>query len=148
MLRLDSSRREQPTIWETVLPPEFFQMNEELTRVDKLLDDDRFFAPFRERFGTCIGRPTTAVATYLRMMYLKRRYQLGYEMLVKEVKDSIMWRRLCHLSLSDHVPDSTTLIKLTHKYGEETVRALNEALVLKLKEGKLARGRSCESIPR
>ena len=77
MLRLDSSSREQPMIWEAVLPLELFQMNEELTRVDKLLDDDRFFAPFRERFGTCIGRPTTAVATYLRMMYLKRRYQLG-----------------------------------------------------------------------
>ena len=77
MLRLDSSSREQPMIWETVLPPELFQMNEELTRVDKLLDDDRFFAPFRERFGTRMGRPTTAVATYLRMMYIKRRYQWG-----------------------------------------------------------------------
>ena len=64
-------------IWETVLPPELFRMNEDLTRVDKLPDDDRFFAPFRERFGTRIGRPTTAVATYLRRMYLKRRYQLG-----------------------------------------------------------------------
>ena len=109
--------------------------------MDELLDDDRLFAPFRERFGTRIGRPTTAVTTYLRMMYLKRRYQLGYEVLVKEVKDSIMWRRFCHLSLSDCVPDSTTLIKLTHKYGEDTVRALNEALVLKLKEGKVVRGK-------
>jgi IS5 family transposase len=43
--------------------------------------------------------------------------------------------------LGDRVPDSTTLIKLTHKYGEETVRSLNEALVLKLKEGKVIRGR-------
>jgi len=45
-------------------------MNEELARVDKLLDDDRLFAPFRERFGTRIGRPTTAVATFLRLMVL------------------------------------------------------------------------------
>ncbi|GEM_PF-4497042 len=64
-------------------------MNEELTKVDKLLDDERF----------------------------------------------------CHLDLGDRVPDSTILIKLTHKYGEETVRSLNEALVLKLKEGKVIRGR-------
>ena len=27
-------------------------MNEEVTRVDKLLEDVRFFAPFRERFDT------------------------------------------------------------------------------------------------
>ena len=141
MLRLDNSSKQQPSFWESVLPPELFQMNEELTQVDKLLDDERFLAPFREKFSTRIGRPTTAVATYLRMMYLKHRYQLGYEVLVKEVKDSFAWRRFCHLSLDDRVPDSTTLIKLTHKYGEDTVCALNEALVLKLKEGKVVRGK-------
>jgi IS5 family transposase len=141
MLRIDNSSQQNPSLWETVLPPELFQMNEELTRVDKLLDDERFFAPFRERFGTTMGRPTTAVSTYLRMMYLKHRYQLGYEVLVKEVSDSLAWRRFCHLDLGDRVPDSTTLIKLTHKYGADTVRALNDALVLKLKEGKVVRGR-------
>jgi len=141
MLRIDNSSQQNPSLWETVLPPEIFQMNEELTRVDKLLDDERFFAPFRERFGTRMGRPTTAVATYLRLMYLKHRYQLGYEVLVKEVSDSLAWRRFCHLDLGDRVPDSTTLIKLTHKYGTETVRSLNDALVLKLKEGKVVRGR-------
>ena len=75
------------------------------------------------------------------MMYLKRRYELGYETLVKEVKDSFTWRCFCHLSLEDRVPDDTTLIKLTHKYGEDTLRALNDALVLKLKEEKVIRGR-------
>jgi IS5 family transposase len=141
MLRIDNSSQQSPSLWESVLPPELFQMNKELTQVDKLLDDERFFAPFRERFGTTMGRPTVAVATYLRMMYLKHRYQLGYEVLVKEVSDSLAWRRFCHLDLSDRVPDSTTLIKLTHKYGEGTVRTLNKALVLKLKEGKVIRGR-------
>jgi len=141
MLRIDNSSQQKPSLWESVLPPELFQMNEGLTRIDKLLDDERFFDPFRERFCTHMGRPTTAVATYLRLMYLKHRYGLGYEVLVKEVSDSLAWRRFCHLSLDDRVPDSTTLIKLTHKYGEGTVQALNDALVLKLKEGKVIRGR-------
>jgi IS5 family transposase len=141
MLRLDNDSQEQPSLWESVLPPELFQMNEELTQVDKLLGDERFLVPFQAKFGTSMGRPTTAVATYLRMMYLKYRYQLGYEVLVKEVKDSFTWRRFCHLSLVESVPESTTLIKLTHKYGEETMKALNEALVLKLKESKVVRGK-------
>ena len=141
MLRLDNSSQQNPSLWESVLPPELFQMNEELTRVDKLLDDERSFAPFRERFCTRMGWPTTTVATYLRMMYLKHRYGMGYEVLVKEVSDNLAWRRFCHLSLGDRAPDSTTLIKLTHKYGEGTVRALNDALVLKLKEGKVVRGK-------
>jgi IS5 family transposase len=141
MLRLDNSSQQNPSLWELVLPPELFQMNEELTQVDKLLDDERFLAPFKERFDIRMGRPTTAVATYLRLMYLKYRYGMGYEVLVKEVSDSLAWRRFCHLALDDRVPDSTTLIKLTHKYGADTVHALNDALVLKLKEGKVIRGR-------
>ena len=141
MLRIDNSSQQNPSLWESVLPPELFQMNEELTRVDKLLNDECFLAPFRERFSTCMGRPTTAVATYLRLMYLKHRYGLGYEVLVKEVSDSLAWRRFCHLTLGDRVPESTTLIKLTHKYGKDTVEALNDALVLKLKEGKVVRGK-------
>lgn len=138
MLRL---RRIQPSLWENVLPEEVLRLSEELSRVDALLDDERFFAPFREKFTTRWGRPTVPVATYLRMMYLKRRYRLGYESLVKEVQDSFTWRRFCHLAFNDPVPDATTLIKLTHKYGEATVEALNEALVLKLKEEKLVRGK-------
>jgi transposase, IS5 family len=138
MLRL---RRDQPSLWESVLPPELFQMNEELAAVDRLLDDERFFAPFQERFNTRVGRPTIPIATYLRMMYLKRRYKLGYETLVQEVRDSFTWRSFCRLSLEDRVPDDTTLIKLSHKYGHEVLRDLNEALVLKLKEQKVIRGR-------
>lgn len=138
MLRM---RRDQPSLWESVLPEEVLALSEELTKVDVLLDDERFLAPFRERFYTRVGRPTIPVATYLRMMYLKRRYELGYESLVKEVKDSFSWRRFCQLSFNDPVPDASTLIKLTHKYGETTVHALNDALVLKLKEEKVIRGR-------
>ena len=130
MLRLTDDR---PTLWESVLPPELFQMSEELAEVDRLLDDERFFAPFKERFFTRVGRPTIPIATYLRMMYLKRRHELGYETLVREVKDSLTWRRFCRLSLEGRVPDDTTLIKLSRKYGDDTLRELNDTLVLKLK---------------
>ena len=139
MLRL--RKDQQPTLWESVLPPELFRMNEELSKVDKLLDDERFFAPFKEKFSTRIGRPTIPVDTYLRILYLKHRYQLGYETLVKEVSDSFAWRRFCHLSLEDPVPDDTTLIKLTRKYGKNTLNELNDAIVLKLKEEKVIRGK-------
>lgn len=139
MLRLDNDR--PPSLWESVLPPELFQMSEDLAKIDRILSDERFFAPFREKFYTRVGRPTTPVATYLRMMCLKRRFGLSYETLVKEVSDSFMWRRFCHLSLDDRVPDDKTLIKLTKKYGEDTLEELNDALVLKLKEEKVIRGK-------
>ena len=37
MLRIDNSSQQSPSLWESVLPPEPFQMNEELTQVDKRL---------------------------------------------------------------------------------------------------------------
>ncbi len=138
MLRLDNK---QPSLWESVLPPELFEMSEELTKIDKILDDERFFAPFMEKFYSRVGRPTVPVATYLRIMYLKRRYKLGYETLVKEVNDSFTWRLFCHIPLNSRVPDDTTLIKLTKKYGEDTLDELNDALTLKLKEEKVIKGK-------
>ncbi|RLC61203.1 MAG: ISNCY family transposase [Chloroflexi bacterium] len=138
MLRLDNK---QASLWESVLPPELFGVSEELAKIDKILDDERFFAPFMEKFYSRVGRPTIPVATYLRMMYLKRRYKLGYEALVKEVNDSFTWRFFCHIPLNNRAPDDTTLIKLTKKYGENTLDKLNYALTLKLKEEKVIKGK-------
>jgi IS5 family transposase len=67
--------------------------------VDALLDDERFLAPFVERFSCPIGRPKIPMESYLRLMYLKHRYGLGYETLVKEVSDSTSWRRFCRIPL-------------------------------------------------
>jgi transposase, IS5 family len=37
---------DQPTLWEAILPDELRRLPEELARVDVLLDDPVFFAPF------------------------------------------------------------------------------------------------------
>jgi len=63
MLVLDNNSKQELSFWESVLPPELFLMNEELTQADKLLDDECFFTPFREKFHARIGRPTTAIST-------------------------------------------------------------------------------------
>ena len=138
MLRL---RDPQESLWDQVLPPQARTLSAELTGVDAYLADDRFFEPYRQRFRTLIGRPTVPVETYLRLMYLKHRYRLGYEMLVREVTDSLHWRRFCHLTLDAPVPHPTTLSKLTRKYGPDVVRELNRLLVQQASERKLVRSR-------
>jgi hypothetical protein len=60
-------------------PAELRELPAELGKVDAVLDDDRFLAPFRARLTASIGRPTIPIETYLRLMYLKHRYGLGYE---------------------------------------------------------------------
>ena len=86
---------EQPTLWESVLPAEVLRMPAELEAVDRLLDDERFFAPYRQFFHATFGRPSIPIETYLRLMFLKYRYRLGFEPLCREVADSISWSRFC-----------------------------------------------------
>jgi transposase, IS5 family len=84
---------DQCSLWESLLPEEVLRLPEELARVDGLLDDPAFFAPFAPHFDPLVGRPSTPVECYLRLMFLKFRYRLGYESLCTEVSDSITWRR-------------------------------------------------------
>src|SRR5437762_14278437 len=48
-----------PSPWESLLPPELLRLPAELARVDALLDDPVFFAPFVPHFHPVIGRPST-----------------------------------------------------------------------------------------
>ena len=128
-----------PSRWESLLPPEVLRLPEELARVDALLDDPEFFAPFARYFHPVLGRPCTPVECYLRLMFLKFRYRLGFESLCAEVSDSISWRRFCRIPLDGMVPHPTTLMKLTTRCGEQAVTGLNEVLWAKAAEAKLLR---------
>lgn len=127
------------SLWEAVLPPEVLRLPEQLARVDVLLDDPVFFVPFVPFFDPRVGRPSTPMETYLRMMFLKFRYHLGYESLCREVSDSITWRRFCRIPIDGNVPHPTTLMKLTTRCGVAAVDGCNEALLAKAAKAKLLR---------
>lgn len=137
MLTIDN---QQPDVFDGWISPDLLALSEELAFADKALSDPRVLEPFLKK-AKLKGRPSTAVATYLRMMYLKERYQMGYEVLTKEVSDSLKWRRFCHLPLSGKVPDDKTLIKLTGRYGDKTVKAIHDTVVRQAVEAKVIRGR-------
>jgi IS5 family transposase len=130
---------DQESLWESVLPEELLKLPAELARVDALLDDRAFFDPFVPFFDPRMGRPSTPVECYLRLMFLKFRYRLGFESLCAEVADSITWRRFCRIPLDAKVPHPTTLMKLTTRCGAAAVDGLNEALLAKAAGQKLLR---------
>jgi IS5 family transposase len=68
----------QLTLWESILPECCLGLPGDLAEIDELLDDERFFEPFRPFFDPVMGRPSIPIETYLRMMFLKYRYRLGY----------------------------------------------------------------------
>lgn len=136
MLRL---RDGQAIVWEELLPEQVRLLSPELEAIDQLLDHERFLQPFIERFWCPVGRPTIPIESYLRLMYLKHRYGLGYETLCREVSDSISWRCFCRIALDKRVPHPTTLSKLTRRFGPEIIEDLNRALLERAVEGKLIR---------
>ena len=113
--------RDQRTLWDAVLPAEPLALPAELARVDALLDDPPFFAPMAPFCDTTLGRPSIPMETYLRLMFVKFRYRLGYESLCREVRDSISWRRFARIGIAGRVPHATKLMKITSRCGEAAV---------------------------
>jgi len=127
----------QPTLWEALLPEMCLGMPAELEAVDRLLDDPAFFEPFVAHFHAALGRPSLPTETYLRLMFLKYRYRLGFEPLCREVADSISWQRFCRIPLGVAVPHPTTLMKITTRCGTSAIDGLNEALLAKAAQSKV-----------
>jgi transposase, IS5 family len=112
---------DQPSLRESLLQAEVLRLSAELARVDALLDDPAFLAPFAPFFHPVPGRPSTPAKWYLRLMFLKSRYRLGYESLCAEVTDSISWRRFCRIPLDARVYALTPIYGATASIQSPTV---------------------------
>ena len=149
MLTLFAGQAE--SLWDDTLPVEVRDLPEDLAALDRLLSDPELLAPIGARFareqaaGRSVisdGRPTVAMESYVRLMVLKQRYRWGYRTLVAEVSDSIHLRRFCRISLTERVPDESTVRKLTRRLGAETVSELTRALIARATREKRFRPRA------
>jgi len=150
MLTLSAGQAE--CLWDEALPVEVRELPEDLAALDLLLSDPGLLRPIVERFrrevlasGRAVlsdGRPTIAMETFIRLMVLKTRYRWGYRTLVAEVSDSIHLRRFCRISLSERVPDESTVRKLTRRLGSETVSELTRVLIARATREKRFRVRA------
>jgi transposase, IS5 family len=127
----------EPTVWDAILPEQCLSLPAGLAEVDVLLDDPRFFEPFRPYFSARHGRPSIPMEWFLRLMFLRFRYKLGFEALCREVTDSLAWRRFCRIPLGVAVPHPSTLEKIVERCGQGAIDALNDALLAKAHEDKL-----------
>jgi len=149
-LRLSAGQAE--CLWDEALPVEVRELPRDLAALDLLLSDPGLLGPIVERFRLEVsessravltdGRPTIAMETFIRLIVLKTRYRWGYRTLVAEVSDSIHLRRFCRISLSERVPDESTVRKLTRRLGSETVSQLTRTLIASATREKRFRARA------
>lgn len=138
MLRLQPAH-ERDTVWDVLLPVGVTVLPPDLARIDELLAEPALLDPFQALWRACdaasgrqaevFGRPTIAMATYVRLMILKARTGWGYVTLVREVSDSLHLRRFCLIPLTDPVPSESTVRKLTRRLGPELVAELIRGVI-------------------
>jgi len=126
----------EQTLWEAILPEQCLGLPAGLAEVDRLLDDTRFFEPFRPFFHPTRGRPSIPMETFLRIMF-RFKYKLGYEALCREIADSLAWRRFCRIPLGEPVPHPSTIEKIASLCGKHAVEQLNGELLAKAHENKV-----------
>jgi hypothetical protein len=135
MLRLRGEQVE--ALWDELLPIGVRELAADLAALDRVLSDEALLAPvarlwMRQWPGALErGRPTRAIATYVRLMVLKQRTGWGYETLVREVSDSLHLRRFSLIALHARVPDESTLRKRTRRLGDEVIAELTRGLIAK-----------------
>src|SRR3954471_13547756 len=130
MLRLVGAQVE--SLFDEVLPAGVRELPADLARVDGLLRDELLLAPIERAWQSTArdhGRPTIAMATFVRLMVVKQRCGWGYETLVREVSDSLHLRRFCLISLSERVADESTVRKLVRRLGPEVVDEITRAVI-------------------
>jgi hypothetical protein len=79
------------SLWDDVLPAEIRKLPEDLVLLDRVLSDSPLLSPIAhawEQDAQQRGRPSIAMATFVRMMVIKQRTGWGYETLVREVSDA------------------------------------------------------------
>lgn len=141
MLILDYAEWNQVDIVHTMIPKAIYELSPMLGQADLMFQRASFEEPIVKRFTTSRGRPTIPLRVYLRLMFLKRFTGLCYDELVKEVTHNLMYRFFCRIPIERRVPDPTTLMRITRKYGEANIAEINRQLLKSLSDQKLLRSR-------
>jgi transposase, IS5 family len=120
------------SLFDEALPIGVRELPEDLARLDVLLSDPGLLAPIAagwEASARGRGRPTIAMAMFVRLMVVKQRTGWGYETLVREVSDSLHLRRFVGLSLTASVAHESTIRKLARRLGPEVIDEITRLLI-------------------
>jgi len=87
------------------------------------------------------GRPPYPTETMVRILVLKRLYNLSDEQMEYQLLDRMSYKRFCGLSNAATIPDRTTVWVFENRIGEAGAKALFDGVTAQLlKKGFIARG--------
>ena len=87
------------------------------------------------------GRPPYPTETMVRILVLKRLYNLSDEQMEYQLLDRMSYKRFCGLANATTIPDRTTVWTFENRIGQAGAQALFEGVATQLlKKGFIARG--------
>jgi len=87
------------------------------------------------------GRPPYPTETMVRILVLKRLYNLSDEQMEYQLLDCMSYQRFCGLGQATNIPDRTTIWTFENRIGEAGAKALFDGVTTQLlKKGFIARG--------
>jgi IS5 family transposase len=87
------------------------------------------------------GRPPFPTETMVRILVLKRLYNLSDEQMEYQLLDRMSYQRFCGLSQASNIPDRTTVWTFENRVGETGAKALFDGMHAQLlAKGFIARG--------
>ncbi len=87
------------------------------------------------------GRPPFPTETMVRILVLKRLYNLSDEQMEYQLLDRMSYKRFCGLSQATNIPDRTTVWVFENRIGEAGAQAIFDGVTTQLlKKGFIARG--------
>ena len=122
------------SLWDEVLPVEVRELPDDLAGLDRVLSDGVLLFPIAQAWEESArerGRPSIAMATFVRLMVIKQRTGWGYETLAREVSDSLHLRRFCLIGIDQRVPDESTVRKLARRLGASVVQEITRMVIEK-----------------
>ncbi|HCF27715.1 MAG TPA: ISNCY family transposase [Cyanobacteria bacterium UBA11049] len=124
----------------------FGEMDEQMTRIDHLLCDDKLLelmeADFSKRYpmSSLTGRKSTPVEVIFRMLTLKHLRGLSYEKTIKNVKESLILRQFCRIYFHP-LPNKSTLLRWANTLSEKTLEQINQRLTQIATQLQITQGR-------
>jgi len=149
--RMNVFRHQQQSIYETMcrnLIPDHQNLLWEpwLLEVDALLEDEELIDLVHQALGrrrkqsSTRGRKSTPSEVVLRLMVLKHLRNWSYEVLEREVRANLVYRRFTRIGM-EKVPDAKSILRLANTIGPETIRKIHERVETLGQKEKVARGK-------
>ena len=137
----------QMDIFETLLPFNLIRLDNNLEKIDCILDENPIFLQEfivlmgnQSKNSKTLGRGSEPAETLLRMILLRRTYDLTLRETVKQVNDSFVLRKFVHIYY-ESVPSYSTLCRYDNLVDEPFLEKLNGAIVDIARKKKVTTGR-------